>query len=320
MMLEPKEEKASSPTTSTKERNEPELFGLIRKLLDPKGRRELGKGFLQGILWWCAFVSAIAVPSSIGEMLAVGVSRTVARRGGDLLKLLVIGPGIVVLVVLVTGVLGVMVWCAKAGIRALLNRLPESSRRTVTTVAWNVGLLVGCGGLAFTCAREAYRSALRADPPVTSADRKTIEETREAAQKQSEAIKKFSETADALLKDLDRTAGKVAETKQEITQTMALFEKQLQATQEAQSNLARLAERQRVIETREVEIERILNGKVPITREDLDQSGRTGLWQGFLSGIVTSLIATGILGGFGRLRATFRRRPEDAAPDRDAAA
>jgi len=202
---------------------------------------------------------------------------------------------------------------------ALFLYLPDGIRQMIRSAGrlgkWLV-VIGAIGGIMYSCGQDGYRSALKSGPPpVLAADQQTIAATRDAAAKQEQAIKQFSATAGTLLKDLDNTAAKVAETKREIAQTMVLFDRQLEATQAAQSNLSQLQEKQRQIQGRAEELDRILQGKRPITLEDLDRSGREslhqGIWTGLLFGVLSSLVASFIYPRLGSLLIGMVRRKKE---------
>lgn len=264
--------------------DEPEILRLVRSLADPGQRR----AHIQRIVWFllvCAlFPTFLLLPGLVGKMLAIGAGAALAEDVSMLGRALIIGPGFMCALFGVLSLTQLLLWLVWRGLTALFHVLPNGARRMLRSAAplgkWLV--IVGViGGIMYSCGQDGYRSALKSGPPpVLAADQQTIAATRDAAAKQEEALKRFSVTAGTLLRDLDQTAAKVAETKREIAQTMVLFDRQLEATQAAQSNLSQLQEKQRQIQDRADELERILQGKRPITLEDMDRSGRDSLWQG----------------------------------------
>ena len=291
---------AKEGTDEPSKTDEPEILRLVRSLADPSQRRTHIRGIVSFLLF-CALVPILLLlPGLVGKMLAIGVGAALAEDVSMLGQALIIGPGIMCAIFGGAYLTQLLLWLVQRGLTALFLALPDGARRMLRSAGrlgkWFV--IVGAiGGIMYSCGQDGYRSALKSGPPpVLAADQQTIAATRDAAAKQVQAIKQFSATAGTLLKDLDNTAAKVAETKREIAQTMVLFDRQLEATQAAQSNLSQLQEKQRQIQGRAEELERILQGKRPITLEDMERSGREslsqGIWTGLLFGVLSSLVAT----------------------------
>ena len=310
---------AKEGTDEPSKTDEPEILRLVRSLADPSQRRAHIRGIVSFLLF-CALVPILLLlPGLVGKMLAIGVSAALAEDLSMLGRALIIGPGIICLFFGGGYLLQLLLWLVGRGMSALFLYLPDGARRMLRSAGrlgkWFV--IVGAiGGIMYSCGQDGYRSALKSGPPpVLAADQQTIAATRDAAAKQEQAIKQFSATAGTLLRDLDNTAAKVAETKREIAQTMVLFDRQLEATQAAQSNLSQLQEKQRQIQSRAEELERILQGKRPITLEDMERSGREslsqGIWTGLLFGVLSSLVATYLYPRLGSLLLGIVRRKKE---------
>jgi hypothetical protein len=312
---EPRGVGAAAPDKSA-----PEIVEVIRSLTDPDRRREFIKKTTWVLSAAAAFPLVFGLPGAVGQMLAIGVRAAIAQNAHDWIGALLFGPVIICTFPVAAYALQALVWSIVAGLRPVfrfaLRHFSEETRKLISGAVKFAGVLVVVGGLVYSCGKDGYQAALKhASPSITDADQKTIAETQEAANKQGLALQKFSATADALLKDLDRTALKVEETKREITQTMVLFDRQLEATKVAQANLSTLAEQQREIQNRAKELELILNGKTPITQEYLDRSGRDSLWQGAIIGVLTSLVAAYLFLLPDHLRRFLSRRKRSKVTD-----
>lgn len=294
----------------------PESVRLIKSLLDSTQRRSLIWQFAKIMLGAAVVPVVLFLPHMIGGMLALGTGSWLRENTHILPRVLLIGPGLIIGLFAILYPLELVFWCLSLGFKkALVGFSPRYAGQISKAVknAFGAALLLTIVGIAvYQCGSEGYQAGLQQVPnPVKEADQKTITETREAAARQQEAVKKFSETAQVLLGDLDRTALKVAEAKREIAETMLLFDRQIEAAQVAQANLSKLAEKQRAIQSRAEELDRILQGKRPITQEDMDRSARDNLWQGLVMGVLTSLFATFIYPRLGRLGALLGKKKPD---------
>ena len=306
-------------TDEPSETYEPEIFRLVRSLADPEQRRSTVRRTVL-VLLVCALVPfTLLLPAVIGKMLAIGVHSALDEDVATLGRALIVGPGFICVLFGALALLELAIWLFLVGGFTFFLMLPDGVQHAVSRAGqwgkWFV-IVAAIAGILYSCGQDGYRSALKSGPPpVLAADQQTIAATRDAAAKQEQAIKQFSATAGTLLKDLDNTAAKVAETKREIAQTMVLFDRQLEATQAAQSNLSQLQEKQRQIQGRAEELERILQGKRPITLEDMERSGREslsqGIWTGLLFGVLSSLVATYLYPRLGSLLLGIVRRKKE---------
>lgn len=282
---------------------------LILALLDPAQRWPLMRRAARLLLVTSLLGFTMALPIWIGQMFAIGVRATVRQEIEAICMTLVAGPAFVSGLFATIWAFQGLFWLLSLGCGCVFDRLPDTFRSHIVGVlrlGKGLAPLILIGVTALYCGRKSYREALETEPsPMTAADQQTIAATRDAAAKQEQAIKQFSATAGTLLRDLDHTATKVAETKREIAQTMVLFDRQLEETRIAQNNLSQLQEKQRQIQSRAEELDRILQGKRPITLEDLDRSGREslhqGIWTGLLFGVLSSLLASFIYPRLGSL-------------------
>lgn len=153
----------------------------------------------------------------------------------------------------------------------------------------------------------AYDYAKNANEILTSADSNDVAALSQAISNQHDTLSKASQTSRNLLSDLDRTAAEIHATRELLAKTIANLDSQSNAVSSANSEVQRLADRQEQIQLRVQELERLLDGKAPITRGDLERSGRTGLIIGAIFGFLGSLAATVIFERFMRARRSRKR-------------
>lgn len=316
-MSDQRGEEATSSEGNAPGQSLPESIKIIRTLLDPAQRwTTIGQG-MKTLLAAAAVSVVLVLPLMVGQIWAMGIRAAILQNGWSWLRAPLIGPGLLIGFTFIIYPIELVFWGlargTKTGLRLVSRRFGDKIYKTLGAVLKAGFALAVAGAVVYQCGKEGYEDGLKQiSHRIRDADQKTIAETQDATAKQQAALKKFSDTAQTLLKDMDKTALKVAEAKREITETMAIFDGQLEATQAAQTNLAKLAEQQRAIQSRAEELDRILQGKRPITQEDMDRSARDNLWQGLLMGILTSLIATFIYPRLGRLGTSFLRKKTSA--------
>jgi hypothetical protein len=113
-----------------------------------------------------------------------------------------------------------------------------------------------------------------------------------AVARQERALDQLSAAASGLLTSLTRTEEELAETRHQLTRSLAEIDRQKTAAGRAGVTLASLAEQQRQIELQVSELQRVLGGARPLTRSDLQESQWAGLWQGFMLGVISSVVAS----------------------------
>ena len=166
----------------------------------------------------------------------------------------------------------------------------------VLLVALFVGMIVGLPMLI------GFQEARKSNRVLADSELSTLPTTRDAIDEQVNAFQEFSASGKALVRSLDDMRATLSE-------TLQTAESQLVASRQASANVSRLVERQHQIELRTAELERLLEGAKPITRQDLETSSRTGLLVGALLGFVASLAASAAYAAQGRF---LRKRDKEA--------
>ncbi len=111
---------------------------------------------------------------------------------------------------------------------------------------------------------------------------------------QSEEMRTLSDNAKTLLEQLDSTDHLLQKTRDQLTATLAGTQTQITAVEKASKEFNNLVDKHRQIQIYSKEVENILEGQSPITRNDLKSSGRTGLVYGTILGFVASLVASAL--------------------------
>lgn len=116
-----------------------------------------------------------------------------------------------------------------------------------------------------------------------------------SATDQKRALGQMSDSGKALVQQLTTTQGQLEDAKQQLTLALGQFHQQKRNTEQIQTQLKDLDLRRQAIETKTAELERILEGRKPITRADLQRSTFTGLIYGAILGFFGSLAASYVL-------------------------
>jgi hypothetical protein len=144
----------------------------------------------------------------------------------------------------------------------------------------------------------AYQEARRANPILAESNLRSLGAVDKAIAKQSEALQAFSTSGRDLLLRLDGV-------RSELSQTLMTAETQLRTSENTSSQISELLTKQKQIELRMAELQRILDGAAPITKQDLESSSLEGLLVGALIGFIASLAASFVYGWLARV---IRRR------------
>jgi hypothetical protein len=251
---------------------------------------------LFGALFGTGFALLMIVPIAVGQALALGVSEAIHLYGVDWLTfLLQIGGGTSV------AFLGV------AAIRKVSRRLPWRRVAIVAGKLLFIALIVGGPSWIFwQLARMAYedeRQRLEASPPPRNPDAAA-----KALRQQDVALKALSKDGQELLARLDATANETTALRHDLAATIAAVEQERKLVEQAYEQVLELSQRQYVIQNRTARIRDMLGGQEPISRADLSKAGRTALWQGFVIGILTSVLGSVIFRWFAAVSRKWRRR------------
>jgi hypothetical protein len=173
--------------------------------------------------------------------------------------------------------------------RKFNERTPKTQSDIVGFVAMVIVSVAGVTGLA-AMARSDLQDlyATTAGPDGGT----PFNATERAAKSQRVVITKMSGSAKKLIDDLDKTAVQVQSARETIASTLNELTRQQKEADDAAAFTHYLQDKQRAIQLRTDELQRILDGKEPITRADLVASGRSGLIWGFVFGIVTGFFSS----------------------------
>lgn len=94
-----------------------------------------------------------------------------------------------------------------------------------------------------------------------------------------------------MLLHFDQLQQSLEKSRIELAETLKTVDSRVVDADRAANQVSELTLRQQQIELRMAEIQRVLEGGLPITRQDLESSGRSGLVMGALIGFGTSLAA-----------------------------
>jgi hypothetical protein len=136
-----------------------------------------------------------------------------------------------------------------------------------------------------------YSSALESNPILASKSN-DIQGLSKSVSDQTKTLADLSLRGNSLLAQLTQTQRDLEKAKGQLASTLSSFDVQRQAAEQASADLAGLQARRDQIDLRIGELERILDGRNPITREDLRRSSNLGLLFGAIIGFATSLAAT----------------------------
>jgi hypothetical protein len=221
------------------------------------------------------------------------------------------------LTVLAVGGLGTTLVVLRAlvrGVKAANERfVPARSRTLVTNVGW--GLFVGT--LVVLLVTAAYMSGAEQGAVLKSARMRATSVGAQGLESsfgtQSEKLRALSVESTRLLESLDRTGEMLEGARRDIRRVADVARTQLAAVDSAHSSIGDLVAREQALAAQAMELQRILGGRTPIVREDLDRASRASLVAGFVDGVLSSVAAAGIVVGFrtigAKLRSFFRGRP-----------
>ncbi len=109
---------------------------------------------------------------------------------------------------------------------------------------------------------------------------------------QKDSLSLLSKNAKQLVRELDSTEEIIKSTKDGLVKTLTDIADQIQSVDSAINETGKLISRQRQIQLRSRELERILDGRAPITKEDMKRSSNFSLLIGTLFGFFASLAAS----------------------------
>lgn len=165
-------------------------------------------------------------------------------------------------------------------VRRVLGRVGMSSLMAML-IAMPIGLAVFLG----------YDSARRANELLCGSQLADLGAVTNAVGQQSQALTDLSRSGVDLLRSLDDVGQAIRGTREELATTLQTVEANAASAAKAAKDVADLAQKQKQVELRLGELQRLLDGGTPITKQDLESSNRLGLILGALLGFAASLAA-----------------------------
>lgn len=267
-LKEPKkeEEDTTAPATETEAAERAQRARRIRKMLGPVGLIIAG---LAGIF--------VALIIAVGQTLSIGF-----HAAWEIYKYWWIASpllGIAFLLVSFTPV-GVI-----EGIGWLIRRTVAPKYRTKVRTFVALGCIFG---IIFAVGYFGARS----DNPMLSSEPVNLGALTKTVGDQNRVLSELSESGKILLGQLNATEVELENAKKRLSTTLGNFDAQKQAAGQVAEELKRLDTRQKQIALQTEELERILEGQRPITRQDLQHANWQGLISGLILGFVTSFLAS----------------------------
>jgi hypothetical protein len=249
----------------------------------------------------------LALGTAIGQSLAVGRANAVRLHGWEWLRVIALAIGFMGALGIVLTVLGVIFrylsrkkWAAAVGNTIFFAFLGA------------LGLLLSWVIIhsAFTTERAKHRVLAKPTPADAAA-------ASSALQEQDIALQGLSKDAQELLARLDKTIDDTRTARMQLAQTIATVERQRETVAQTRTIVGDLLVRQATIQDRTSRIRELLGGQEPISRLDLERAGRSGLWQGVLLGVLTSVAGSFIYKWLTVFR--FRKRSANRHTKKNAA-
>lgn len=186
--------------------------------------------------------------------------------------------------------------------------------RSVLEAAFGLLVVAATVGLVlFVVVGTAYDKAKSRYPLLAGNGSDDVLELLHANADQSEALQHLQTVSKGLLAQLDQASSQLSQSRASVQANLDTIAAQTSQAESAAQTLRELATRQGEIELQARQLSTVLQGNEPITRSDLDRSGRQGLWIGGALGFATSIAASAVLGLVSRaLRARRRRVRRDA--------
>jgi hypothetical protein len=229
------------------------------------------------------FTASIATINFVGAAVAVGWPLAFHAYGGAWLKALfgslIIGLGFGG--VIVGGIF------AFAGIEHLWLALNSKLRFVLKTCGFAllvIGICYVVGGAAYNQTRKRF--------PLSGNGRADEKVVQQSVAQQDQILSQASESANAAIAILDKNAIEISQLRADLVKTLATFEEQRRAAAGIVTTAHRLEDQKTDLDYRVEQLRAYLSGGEPITRSDFAASTRSGLWQGFLLGLITSVIGT----------------------------
>jgi len=193
-------------------------------------------------------------------------------------------------------------------VRYLFNRLvPQGRKERVLSVVGYLVLTLMVGGVIVGLYRSGTEVGIGLEASRRHVSEAGAEGLAQEVGNQSERLRALAEESAKLLESLDRTERMVGAARQDLEAVVMSARGQLAAVDSANSSIGELAARERELANQANALQRLLGGRAPITKDDLERSSRQGQWTGFVAGIVASVLAAMLLGGVRAVGAWAKR-------------
>lgn len=241
-------------------------YGLLRVLLVEK--------FFWGILFGGIVVTAIV---AAGQSWSIGFYPAWKIYKYWWIAAPVYGPAVGFVLGLEVGLIH--------GIEWLFRRLGKAKYAKISMGAFlALGIAVGILFAGYYGARQ--------DNPMLSSQSANLDALNKAVGDQNRVLGNLSDSAKTLLGQLNATETELENAKKQLSMTLTNFDAQREAAGHVSAELKGIDARQRQIVLQTEELERILEGQRPLTRQDLQRANWQGLIWGFILGFASSLLAT----------------------------
>lgn len=180
---------------------------------------------------------------------------------------------------------------------SVVEHLERNSQRIVRFVVF-CGVLIVLGTMFVVV---GYKGA-REDNPLLDSQSANLEALSKGATEQTRTLVGLSDSGAKLVNQLNATEVELEAAKRQLAVTLGNFDAQRHAAQQVSETLKEIDVREKQIALQTEELERILGGKQPITRNDLQRANLQGLFSGLVVGFVASLLASAAYNAFRRSR------------------
>jgi len=137
-----------------------------------------------------------------------------------------------------------------------------------------------------------YEKARDSNALLTDKSLSDMNAVRQNIDLRTNALRELTVTGSDLLKQFDGLGQTLKTARNDLVATLESLESQVADGEEASARAAGLLQQHRQIELRMDELERLLDGGSPITKQDLQNTSRNGLIKGAILGFCASLAAT----------------------------
>ena len=286
-----------------------DLLLFLGTFRDPERRKASIRGTLKAGWIAAAVGSAIGGLAALGQALALGPARAWLIYG----KWWLVSPLIAVGALAGMFSLVLLVYVLPVVLTNRFGPVLTERGRKIADLFFMVLLVLMTGGmLLFLPAHLAYKAA-KLQYPLLNTGTQSVVKLQQIGVEQSEALRHLAEASKNVLEQLDEAAAGLAQSKASVRSTLTSIENQAVHAAAAARDLDNLSKRHRQIEVQLAEISTLLHGDEPITKSDLERSGRQGLWLGAALGFCGSLAASAMFRLIERRYKALRQRARQDA-------